>query len=108
MAHRSSDSTIRITVEKAAEKAAIRLEGRVAGANVGAFQQAWQTLAPSLESRRLLVDLRGVTHMDANGREILAEIHAQTGAEILTSTLMTQYFADEARNHKPRTNGEEI
>jgi anti-anti-sigma regulatory factor len=108
MSLRSTDSTIRITVEKAAKQTALRLEGRVAGVNVGAFQQAWQLLAPSLESRKLLIDLRGVTHMDANGREILAEIHAQTGAEILTSTLMTQYFADEARSHRPRHKGEEI
>jgi hypothetical protein len=34
--------------------------------------------------------------MDTNGRNLLAEIHAETGAEFLADTPMTKYFAEEA------------
>jgi hypothetical protein len=53
-------------------------------------------LAPSLGPRKLSVDLRGITFMDAAGRHVLAEIHDGTGAEFLADTPMTKYFAEEA------------
>jgi hypothetical protein len=43
------------------------------------------------------VDLRGVTHVDGTGRNLLAEIHAKTGAEFLADTPLTKYFAEQAR-----------
>ncbi len=57
----------------------------------------WQSLAPSIGISKLCVDLRGVTHMDAKGRRILAEIHRKAGADFLADTPMTKYFAEEAR-----------
>ncbi|MGA7920876.1 MAG: hypothetical protein WCA38_14520 [Candidatus Acidiferrales bacterium] len=84
----------------------MRLEGRVTGPWTSEVQKAWHLLAPSLGSRKLRVDLRGVTHVDANGKLILAEIHSKTGAEFLANTPMTKYFADEAMSHGGQ-NGEE-
>jgi anti-anti-sigma regulatory factor len=75
----------------------MKIEGKIAGPNVPALQQAWQDLAPSLGERKLLVDLRGVMHVDRTGRNLLADIHAKTGANFLADTPLTKYFAEEAR-----------
>jgi hypothetical protein len=75
----------------------MKIEGKIAGATVPALHQAWRDLAVSLGQRKLLVDLRGVTHVDGTGRSLLADIHAKTGAEFLGDTPLTKYFAEEAR-----------
>ena len=75
----------------------LKIEGRVAGLEVPVLDRAWQDLAPSLGVRKLSVDLRGVTFIDAAGRDVLAEIHSRTNARFLANTPMTKYFAEEAR-----------
>ena len=62
------------------------------------FDRTWRSLVSSLGSKKLRVDLRGVTHMDASGRQLLAEIHKKTAADFLADTPMTKYFAEEARH----------
>lgn len=64
-------------------------------------------LATSLGSRKLWVDLRGVTQMNVEAREVLAEIHQKTGAKMLADTPMTKYFAEEARRPKGSRTSEE-
>jgi anti-anti-sigma regulatory factor len=85
----------------------MKIEGRVAGVQVPELQRAWRELAPSLGERRLLVDLRGVTHVDETGRRVLADIYAMTRANFLADTPLTKYFAEEAQNGI-RTNSESI
>ena len=79
----------------------MRLDGRVVGPWVDEFRRAWHSLAAGLGSRRLKVDLRGVTHMNADARRVLADIHYTTGADFLTDSPLTQYFAEEARRREP-------
>jgi anti-anti-sigma regulatory factor len=62
------------------------------------FQEIWSSLAPSFRSKQVTIDLRGVTQMSADGRQILAEIYKQTNAKILADTPMTIYFAEEAKS----------
>ena len=89
---------MRVTIHQAdGEDVTMKIEGKIAGPTVPALQQAWQVLAPSLGERKLLVDVRGVTHVDATGRNLLADIHAKTGANFLADTPLTKYFAEEAR-----------
>jgi hypothetical protein len=68
----------------------------MAGPWVKEFQRSWGALAASLGSRKLVIDLCGVTHIDPDGRDTLFEIHAETGAKFLADTPMTKYFAEEA------------
>lgn len=98
---------LKITVDEGPEAAMLRLEGRVTGPWVNEFQQAWHSLAASLGSKKLSVDLRGVTHMNADGRRILAEIHDKTGAEFMADTPMIKYFAEEARRRNRKDTKEE-
>jgi hypothetical protein len=88
---------LKITVSHEPEIATLRLDGRVVGPWVDEFRTAWNSLAASLGDRRLWVDLRGVTHVSAEGKRVLAEIHKATGAEFLADSPLTHYFADQAR-----------
>jgi len=75
----------------------VRLDGRVAGPWVNECDRTCRALFASLGSKKLRVDLRGVTHVDASGRRLLGEIHRKTGAMFLADTPMTKYFAQEAQ-----------
>jgi hypothetical protein len=74
---------------------------------VGELDRAWQSLAASLGSKKLLVDLREVTHMGLNGRQVLPDIHSATGAKFVADTPMTKYFAAEARRKNKKDTEEE-
>ena len=87
---------MRITIREAEKVVTLKIEGRAAEPLIAELHRAWQGLAPSLGSRKLSIDLRGVTFMDTTGRHLLAEIHAKTSAEFLADTPMTKYFAEEA------------
>jgi ABC-type transporter Mla MlaB component len=97
---------VRVTIQQPeAEKITLKIEGKVAGPQVPELNRAWQSLAPSLEAKKLLVDLRGVTYIDGTGDNLLADIHAETGAEFLADTPLTKYFAEKALQ-RIRTNSD--
>jgi hypothetical protein len=74
----------------------MKLEGKMAGPWVEECRQAWLGLARSLQSRKLSVDLRGVTYVDAAGAQLLQEIHRATGADIWADSPLTKHFAEQA------------
>jgi hypothetical protein len=80
----------------------LKIEGKLAGPQVPELRRAWQDLAPSIGEKGLQIDLRGTTHVDETGRDLLAKIHAQTGADFVADTPLTKYFAQEAK-HPIRT-----
>jgi anti-anti-sigma regulatory factor len=89
---------VKVTIDQRdGEAVTLKIEGRLFGLSVPELQRAWQELAPSLGSRRLSVDLRGMTFIDATGKRLLAEIHDQTGAEFVADTPLTKYFAEQAQ-----------
>jgi anti-anti-sigma regulatory factor len=74
----------------------MKIEGELAGLQVPELERAWQELAPSLGERHLLVDVRGLTHLDASGQKLLAEIYFKSNAEFIADTPLTKYFAEQA------------
>jgi len=90
---------LKITIQDEDQAITLKIEGRVAGAFVPEFRRVWDDLARSLKSRKLIVDLCGTTFLDLDGRRVLNEIHAQTGAEFRVASPLTRYFADEATRH---------
>jgi anti-anti-sigma regulatory factor len=97
---------LRITIQDDQQASTLKLEGRLAGPLVGELDRTWRSLAASLGSKKLLVDLCGVTHIDLNGRQVLADIHRGTGAQFVADTPMTKYFAEEALSKRKGTNEE--
>lgn len=90
---------LKITVDERRDTRWLKLEGRISGTWAKEFERAWNELAVALDSRKFVIDLRGVMHMDRNGRRVLAAVYRQTGAEFLTDSPLTTFFAEEARRN---------
>jgi hypothetical protein len=95
---------LRISIQDGTETMTLKLEGRVAGSLADELDKTWHALANRLRARKLHVDLCGVTDADAEGKQILADIHRETGADFLADTPLAKYLAQEARrwNHAKR------
>lgn len=73
------------------------VEGKLAHACVGELDNCWQA-AKVLESHgSILIDLTGVTYIDASGKQLLARMHEQ-GTEFLCAGLMTRFLIEEIKN----------
>ena len=94
---------LRITVQENATELVIKLEGRIAGPWAAELDRLWEETKPTLDARKLALDLRDTTFADAGGIRMLRAIFSQTQAAILTSTPWTQYLADEvtSKNTQP-------
>ncbi len=92
----SQPEMLRITIEASERTHTIKLDGKIAGPWVEELGRTWRLLAVSLGGKQLVMDMRNVTFVDGKGRQLLREIHLQTGACFLTDSLLTRYFADEA------------
>lgn len=73
----------------------MRLEGRVAGPWANELDRVWSETAPTLQSKKLVIDLHNVTYADASGKQVLRDIYAQTHAELVASTPWTQFLVEE-------------
>ena len=97
---------LKITIHETEQLVSMKLEGRIAGPWVAEFDRTWRSLAPSLKSRSLVLDLRGVSHIGPDGRRVLSEIHDRTGAEFQTGSLLIEFYAQEAINSRSRSTNE--
>ena len=86
---------LRITIIETTTTMRMKLEGRIAGPWAEELNRVWVEKAPVLGSRKLSVDLSEVTYADEAGKTVLREVVTQTGAEIVSGTLWTQYLADQ-------------
>jgi ABC-type transporter Mla MlaB component len=59
------------------------LEGKLVGPWVTELRDCWQRTPPD-SKHEVQIDLRGVTYVDAAGRELLADLYRQ-GADLLAS-----------------------
>ena len=82
------------------------MEGKLTGPWVDELNRTWHSLAPSMGEKKLQLDLRGVTFVDARGRDLLRRICNETKVAFLTDSPLTKYFANEAKHQTPR-NGKE-
>ena len=94
---------LRISVLNDKNVSSLKIEGRLAVPWAAELEQAWSTL--SLGSRKLCLDICGVTFADAKGKQVLREIFTATGAEIRADSPLTKQFANEIR--QAPTSGEE-
>jgi len=74
----------------------MKFEGKLIGPWVAECRQAWLDLSPSLMTKKLALDLCGMTFADDSGIALLRDIHRATGAEMLTGSPLTRHFADQA------------
>src|SRR5215470_2301720 len=93
---------LRITVDEGPRAVTIKLEGKVVGSWVGEFDRTWHSLEHVWGSKRFSLDLRDVSFVDAEGRQLMHEIYRRTGAAFLTNSPLTTYFAEEAMQTTPK------
>jgi hypothetical protein len=97
---------LKITIHENGKDQTIQQEGKIAGPWVEEFNRTWHSLAPSLGSKELHLDLRGIAFVDAKGRQLLREIYQKANARFLADSPLTRHFADDAMRQSPK-NGEE-
>lgn len=98
---------LRITVEENTQAIVVKLEGRIVGPWAAELDRLWEKTSPTLDSRKLSLDLRETTYADAGGIRALRAIYSQTEAAILTSTPWTQYLAEEVTRKNENQMGPE-
>jgi len=86
---------LKITVNEDPKQMTLKLEGRIVGPWVAEFNRTWHSLTPSLDSKKVSLDLRGVTQVDGEGKRLLAEIYDMTGAEFQTNSLEMKHWVQE-------------
>ena len=91
---------LRITTTKDPQAVVLRLEGRLQGPWVAVLARCWSGARRHLGSRRLRVDLSGVTFVDAAGKAKLAELDAQ-GAVLLGGDIETKAIVAEIQTSRP-------
>lgn len=65
------------------------------GPYVAECRQAWLALNPSIDGKKVSLDLRDVTFVDAAGLDLLREIHRATQAAVLSDSPLTSHFAEQ-------------
>lgn len=66
------------------------LEGKLSGVWVDEARQAWRALPP----QEAVIDLTGVTYVDADGKALLAAMW-RDGAELQAAGCCTRFIVDE-------------
>jgi hypothetical protein len=87
---------LRITVQAGETATTMRLEGRVAGPEVNELARCWLAEVTADPHVSVVVDLKGVTHIDGTGKELLAEMHNR-GAEFVTEGFEARLIIEEIR-----------
>ena len=72
----------------------MRLEGKVIGPWVEECHRTWDAIRADLGTKKLRLDVRGVTFMDDRGTALLRKIHRMSSAEVLANSPLTKYFAE--------------
>jgi hypothetical protein len=89
-------TVLKISINEETPVATLKIEGKLVGPWAMELGRTWQELWASARRMPLRLDIRGVTFADQKGARILREIVTETGAEILSDSPLTKYFANQA------------
>ncbi|MDF0676970.1 MAG: hypothetical protein P0120_21945 [Nitrospira sp.] len=84
----------------------LRLEGRLAGPWVEELRASCRQMSVR-QQRCVMIDLTGVTFIDADGKALLARLWRQ-GAELRASGCLTRCVVEEIRRNQPGGPSERI
>ena len=88
---------MRISTQENADQVTFKVEGKIVGDWSAEMERFWKSLEPSLQTKKLCLDICGVAYVDGRGKKILQEIFTSTDAEILADSPLTQQVANEIR-----------
>ena len=93
---------LKISMRDDSPAATLKIEGKLVGPWAMELGRTWHDLWASANQTPLRLDIRGVTFADEKGTRILREIVRATGAEIISDSPLTQYFANLATSGAAR------
>lgn len=93
---------LRISIQDHADVATLKLEGKIIGPWAAELNRVWSDMKPSLGTKKVCLDLCGVTFIDETGTRTLQKIFRRTRAEILADTPLARYFAAQTMRRMPR------
>src|SRR5258708_2707584 len=101
-----TESMLRITTEKKRGKVLLSVEGRLGGQWEAALEQCWRESHAASPREKFLVNLCGVSFIDAAGKVLLKEIHRQ-GGQLIAEGCLNQAIVHEivAREKQDASNG---
>ena len=91
---RESTTVLRITTRIIAGDVGLFIEGKLAGACVGELERCWRHALNGDSPPPQLVDLTNVSFIDANGKQLLSQMHEQ-GVRLVANGLMSKFVIDE-------------
>ena len=94
---------LKISTKALGDNVTLVLEGSFSGPWVAEVESVWHRTSIGRKSHRVRVDLSGVTFVSDEGKRLLEQI-CVSGAEIVSSDLLTRPLADEL-SHKHREAG---
>jgi anti-anti-sigma regulatory factor len=86
----------RITTSNDSGMTRFIVEGKLAGACVGELEKCWHDAKATEATGSILVDLTGVTLVDASGKELLARMH-HDGTGFRVAGIMTKCLVEEIK-----------
>ena len=94
---------LKISTKMLGDDVMLVLEGSFSGPWVAEVESVWHRTSTGRKSRRVRVDLSGVTFVSEEDKELLEQI-CVSGAEIVSSDLLTKTLVDEL-SHKHHETG---
>jgi outer membrane protein len=94
---------LKVTKETVGREIRLKVEGKLAGPWLEEFRDCWLANSGMAKNQPLVVDLTGVTFIDAQGKQLLGWIH-QAGGKLVGTGLMTKSIIEELTGPaKPQT-----
>ena len=88
---------LKITTHVSDDSTKITLEGRLAGPWIDELERCWREAEQSAAGRQLIVDLRGVTFVEQEGKALLTRM-CQAGADFLATGCCMRSIVEDAKS----------
>ena len=92
---------LRITVDKSGSLCRLKLAGRLGGPWVPETEKAWRSALLCSTSKQIEIDMKELTAVDDDGRELLALMH-QAGARLVAQGVEMTALVEELAGKQPQ------
>jgi len=87
---------LKITIHEDGQMMKLVVEGKLVGASVSELETSWKQSRQGRQSGRIVVDLSGVTHIDAIGEVALCSMIAD-GARLIVKGPYNEHLVEDIR-----------
>lgn len=88
---------LKISQTKQSDRLTMKLEGAVIGSWSDELGRVWKSIATTLDSQKLRIDICDVTYVDEKGLNVLRDMATSANVEVVADNPLTRQFADEAK-----------